>query len=311
MNIQKYNHTYKERWNDFVRYSRNGVFMFDRNYMEYHADRFDDFSLMFFDDDILIGLMPANKNGDILVTHGGLTFGGIICDHQMKAYKMLAIFEDLKNYLLDYGISKVIYKAIPHMYHRIPSEEDLYALFINKAYLFRRDISSAILLKDRLSVSKGRKHSVKKSQKFSIEIERSFAFSKFMDIEIEHLEQKHGKLPVHTTEEIVYLASMFPDNIKLFAAVKDQIMLAGVLIYESSEVAHAQYIAATDLGKNVGALDGIIDYLINSYYMNKKYFDFGISTEEQGKYLNINLISNKEGFGARSVVYDFYEMNLQ
>ena len=311
MNIEKYNPTYKKKWDDFVHCSKNGMFMFCRDYMEYHADRFDDLSLMFFDDDILVGLMPANKSGDILVTHGGLTFGGIICDHQMKAYKMLAIFESFKNYLLSHGISKVIYKAVPHIYHRIPSEEDLYALFINKANLFRRDISSTVLLKDRLSISKGRKHSVNKSQKFAIEIERSFTFSEFMDIEIKHLEQRHGKLPVHTTEEIAYLASMFPDNIKLFAAFKDKIMLAGVLIYESSEVAHAQYIAATDLGKNVGALDAIMDYLVNSYYLDKKYFDFGISTEEQGKYLNINLINNKESFGARSVVYDFYEMNLQ
>jgi lipid II:glycine glycyltransferase (peptidoglycan interpeptide bridge formation enzyme) len=36
--------------------------------------------------------------------------------------------------------------------------------------------------------------------------------------------------------------------------------------------------------------------------------DFGISTELDGRQLNAGLIDYKEGFGARAVNYDFYEM---
>lgn len=310
MNIEKYNPTYKKAWDEFISTSKNGVFLFYRDYMEYHSDRFNDFSLMFFEENKLIAVMPASQHGATISTHAGLTFGGIITNYQIKTYKMLEIFNILKCYLKQKGFNKLIYKAIPHIYHLIPSEEDLYALFVNKANLFRRDVASTIFLKNKLSLSKGRKHSISKAHKFLITVERSFEFSKFMDIEREHLKNKYNTQPVHTSQEIEYLASMFPNNIKLFAAFKDNAMLAGVLIYESAEVAHAQYIASNELGKQISALDAVMDFLINSYYIKKKYFDFGISTEDQGKYLNVNLINNKESFGARAIAYDFYEMSI-
>jgi hypothetical protein len=107
------------------------------------------------------------------------------------------------------------------------------------------------------------------------------------------------------------LAGRFPDNIKLFAAYRNDVMLGGVVIYASQNVAHAQYIAASDEGKKMSATDLILDWLINERYADKRYFDFGISTEVDGRYLNLGLVSNKEGFGARATVYDFYELNLQ
>lgn len=310
MKILKYNKRYHKIWDEFVQTSKNGTFLFLRDYMEYHSDRFDDFSLLFFEDDFLTAIMPANRADTTLVSHGGLTFGGIISNVKMKADKMLDIFEGLRQYLLSQGISRVIYKAVPHIYHRIPAEEDLYALFINGARLFRRDISSTILQSERMTFSKGRKSCVKKSEKLGLEIKRSYSFSEFMAIEAAHLSQKHNKRPVHSNAEMGHLANLFPDNIKLFTAHKDTAMLGGVVIYETSEVAHAQYIAATDKGKAMGALDGIIHFLINSYYNEKKFFDFGISTDHQGQYLDKALLANKESFGARATVYDFYELNL-
>jgi hypothetical protein len=131
-----------------------------------------------------------------------------------------------------------------------------------------------------------------------------------MTIDQAHLLRKCGKQPVHTAAEICLLADHFPENIKLFASYKKSAMVGGVIIYESREVAHAQYIAATDEGKEAGALDLILDYLINNYYQAKKYFDFGISTDHAGQYLDVGLAANKESYGARTTVYDFYEINL-
>jgi len=205
---------------------------------------------------------------------------------------------------------KVIYKAMPHIYHRLPAEEDLYVLFRNGARIFRRDVSSSILLKERLPFSKGRKWAIKQGQKNGLEIRKSDDFRSFMAIEEQVLGEKHDLRPVHTAEEIQMLAERFPDNIKLFSAYAGSSMLGGVVVYESDTVAHAQYIAANDEGKQKGALDFILDYLINVYYQNKNYFDFGISTEDEGRYLNPGLIENKQSFGARAIVHDFYEINL-
>lgn len=311
LKLVKYKPKQKPLWDEFITNSKNGVFLFYGDYMEYHADKFTDHSIMFFDDNRLIAVMPANITGDTLFSHGGLTFGGVVSDHRMHTTVMLEIFDTLKEYLKAQGIKKLVYKAIPHIYHDVPAEEDLYALFRHNAKLIRRDVSSAIFMKERIVFSKGRKWSVKKSKTAGLEVRRSYDFKAFMDIEEDILREKYGVKPAHTADEIQLLASRFPENIKLFAAYKDDNMVAGVIIYESKNVAHTQYIANSDEGKRIFALDFILDFLINEHYLEKRYFDFGISTVEEGRVLNVGLITQKEGFGARGVVYDTYELNIQ
>jgi hypothetical protein len=300
----------KRRWDELVAASKNGVFLFRRDYMEYHSDQFTDCSLMFSDGPTLVALLPANRTGDVLISHGGLTFGGIIADYRMKGALMLQVFEVLCAHLRTCGITRLIYKAVPHIYHLLPAEEDLYALYRHGAKLIRRDLSSTVAQRERIDFSKGRKWSLKQSRTHGITVTESADFGSFMAIETELLEVKYGVRPVHTAAELHLLASRFPDNIKLFAAYRGEAMLAGVVVYANPQVAHAQYISATAEGKRHGALDLILDYLINERYATTPYFDFGISTEQSGQYLNVNLLENKEGFGARTVVYDFYELTI-
>lgn len=309
LEIKKYDPTYKNRWDIFVSASKNGIFLFYRDYIEYHHERFTDFSLMFFKKNKLVAILPANINENVLYSHGGLTFGGIISDKNMKTSLMLDVFKSLKNYLKRKMIKKIVYKAIPHIYHALPAEEDLYAIFAYKGKLIRRDVSSAVFLEDKIGFTKGKKWNVKKSREHGLNISRSYDFESFMEIEEENL-KKYDTKPVHTANEMELLASRFPDNIKLFTAHKDGEILSGVLVYESNNVAHTQYIGATDKGMKLYSTDLIIDYLINDYYKTKKYFDFGISTEKEGYYLNEGLIASKERFGARAVLHDFYEITI-
>jgi hypothetical protein len=300
----------KSAWDDFVARSKNGTFLFQRDYVEYHADRFPDNSLMFYDDrGNLIALLPATLNDGVFSSHAGLTFGGIVSDTSMRVAPMLDVFEAALDHLQKRDVAKVIYKAVPHIYHQFPAEEDLYALFRYGARLFRRDVSSTIEMKQRPPVTR-RRNAAKLRAKFGIEVKRSFDFQTSMAISAHVLETKYDTKPVHTHTEIALLADRFPDNIKLFAAYQEQEMLAGAILYESSQVAHAQYIGISDEGKRISALDLIVDYLINDYYVDKKYFDFGISTEDNGRRLNTGLIENKQSFGGRAVVHDFYELTL-
>jgi len=309
--IIKYENKYKSLWDEFITNSKNGTFLFCRDYMEYHSDRFTDFSIMFFKGNSLIAVMPANIKDDILFSHSGLTFGGIISDQKMKTSVMLKIFGVLMEYLKVQGIKKLIYKVIPHIYHTIPAEEDLYALFLHNAKLVRRDVSSTIFMRGKISFSKGRKWSINKSKINRLRVRRNYDFRTFMMIEGDNLKRKYNVKPVHTAEEIQLLANRFPENIKLFSAYMNDNMVAGVIVYESENVAHMQYIAANDEGKKLLSIDFIFDFLINEYYKNKKYFDFGISTEKEGRFLNIGLITFKEEFGARGVAYDTYEWEVK
>lgn len=308
--VTPYQAGHKRLWDEFVARAKNGVFLFQRDYMEYHSDRFQDHSLLFFADEKLVALLAANVTSDELISHGGLTFGGVVSDERMKTPLMLEVFDALRAHLQATNLNKLTYKATPHIYHDLPAEEDLYALFRHRAQLVARGVSSAVYLPCRAPVGKDRKGRIKQGQKSRLEISPSEDYEAFVAMVTQVLSTKHGLKPVHTAAELRLLAGRFPENIKLFAAGRAGQMLAGVLVYESKNVAHAQYISSTDEGKETGAPDLLLDYLITEPYSRKRYFDFGISTEQNGWHLNVGLTANKESFGARALLYDVYEMTL-
>lgn len=307
----KYYPLQKTVWDDFIENSKNGTFMLKRDYMDYHSDRFKDFSLMFYDDDKLIAVMPASVHGDEIRSHGGLTYGGIVSNKKMTVQKMLDVLDSLTAFLKEQKIKHLLYKRIPSVYHVYPSDEDLYALFRNNAQLTRRDISTAIYLPDKIKFSDLRKRGAKKAKKNGLNVKQSTDFKTYIGLLAKVLEEHHGTKPVHTADELALLASRFPNVIKLFAAFDSQnVMLAGVVIFDCGQTVHAQYIANSNEGREIGALDLVFDYLINEYSSGKKYFDFGISTEDNGRFLNNGLISQKEGFGGRGIIYDFYSLEI-
>lgn len=311
MKIVKYNKNYKETWNDFVKNAKNSHFFFYRDYMEYHSDRFEDFSLLFFNDkEKLIAVLPANIKGDVVYSHQGLTFGGFLIDYKMKTPVMLDLFQELKIFLKTKNITKLIYKCIPYIYHKVPAEEDRYALFVQGAKLFRRDVSSTVYLDQKIKYQEQRKRAIKKALKNGLVVEKSEDFEQYWKILEETLKSKYNSKPVHSVDEIVKLYNLFPENIKLFVAKKDNEIMAGTVIFENEIIAHTQYLANSEKGRKLGALDFVIDTLVNEIYKNKKYFDFGISNENNGRHLNEGLIQQKEGFGARAVVHDFYEWEI-
>lgn len=309
--LQRYKSEFKQVWDEFIDNSKNGTFMLKRDYMDYHSDRFQDFSLMFFDDEKLIAIMPASLHNDELQSHGGLTYGGIISDTSMKQHRMLECFDVMKSFLKQKNISKLIYKTIPYIYHKQPSQEDLYALFINGAKLYRRDIASTINLLEPIKMLKGRKAQISRAKRVGVIVEQSNDFKTFIELENNVLREHHSTVAVHNAEELSLLNSKFKQEIQLWIAKHKNKMIAGAVIYVYDNVVHTQYLAADDMAREIGALDLVIKTLIDKFKNeNKQYFDFGISTENHGRILNEGLIAQKEGFGGRGVVYDFYEIEL-
>lgn len=308
--IKRYFAKDKSTWDEFVENSKNGTFMLKRGYMDYHSDRFHDFSLMFYDENELVALLPASLHDCEARSHGGLTYGGFIINNSMKQHRMIECFDTLKSYLKENNISKLIYKTIPHIYHKQPSEEDLYALFINNAVLFRRDISTTIKLKEPIKMPKGRKAQISRAKREGVKIEESDDFETFIDLENNILKTKHNVSAVHTAAELRLLKSRFPNEIQLWVAKYNDKIIAGTLIFVYDNVVHTQYIAADNIAREIGGLDLLIKTLMDNFASQKEYFDFGISTENCGKFLNDGLISQKEGFGGRGIVYDFYEMGV-
>ncbi len=311
MEIRRYRREDKELWNSFVSKARNATFLFDRNYMDYHADRFDDNSFMFYHKGKLKAVLPANVAGDTLYSHQGLTYGGLLLDKKATVEDVLECFDSLNSWLRENGISKVVYKALPWIYQQYPSEEDLYALTWKcKAQLISRDIASTIVIDNKLKFAESRKSGIRKALSLNIEVGESNDVDGFWHVLEDNLGNRYNAKPVHTANEMKLLMSRFPNNIRLYVAKMNGEIVGGTLIYVTPQVVHTQYISASVEGKKHGALDLLFDYIINKVYANCRYFDFGKSTEHGGAYLNEPLIFQKEGFGGRGVCYDWYQWEL-
>ena len=312
--IKRYSNDKKEIWNKFNKESKNSIFMFDRNYMDYHSDRFIDHSLMFFsEDENIIALLPLNERDSNLFSHGGLTYGGFITDSKMKQHTMNDCFEALIEYARECGFKKIVYKCIPHIYHKQASEEDKFALYANGAKLTTVDVSTYINLMNPLKMPKGRKAQISRARREGVVIEELTElsdFEEFIALENDVLSERHDTKAVHTGAELKLLHDRFPDGVKLIGAIKNGNLIAGTVIYVYDQVVHTQYMAANNEARVIGALDLAVNTVIENYTGNKLWIDFGISTEHGKIYLNEGLAAQKEGFGGRTGVYEIWEIDL-
>jgi hypothetical protein len=301
----------RETWDALVRGARARHFLFERDYLEYHADRFADASLVLLRDGRPAAALPASRHGDEVVSHGGLTFGGLLSDASVTAAQTVAAFECVAATLRATGARRWVYKPVPHIYHLLPAEEDLYALAHCGAQLARRDVSAARPCGAAVAYSSERARAVKRGRGEALELRRSHDFEAFCALLTEILRDRHDAEPVHSAAELALLAERFPDGIALHGAHDGGgELIAGVVIYETPAVAHCQYIAASDRGRELRAQDALFDHLLSEVYADKPWFDFGTSMRPADGTLNEGLIRNKEGFGARAVMYDRWAVEL-
>lgn len=290
--------------------------------MDYHADRFHDASLLFYKGERLLGVLPASRHDNEIVSHGGLTYGGFLLADGIHAVEVGEMFELAMAHYRSHGCKSLTVKPIPAIYHAQPSDDELYWLFRHGARLEARGLSTAINLAAPLPFSTLRRRKVNLAQRKCVSVistQEKADYETFWKILTQVLQAKHNKVPVHSLDEILLLRERFPENIVLYIARHPATteILAGTLLFLTPQVVHAQYIASSDAGRELGALDAIFHHLLQKFAqplrdaeISQRYFDFGISTEDGGTVLNEGLIFQKEGFGGRSIVYDVYSLDL-
>ncbi len=307
--VRPYTPADADAWDALVGRSRNGNFLHRRGYMDYHADRFVDGSLLVERNDEVVAVFPANIRDGTAISHGGLTYAGLITSHALRAEATLAVFEHMGAHYLSQGVVRVIYKAVPHVFHAYPAEEDLYALHRLGARLTRRDLSSVIALQETFEFTQMRKRAVGKARKAGISLRVAADPAAFHALLSEVL-RRHDAAPTHSLAELRLLQSRFPRQIVLHEARMGDDLLAGVVVYDFGRTVHTQYMAASEAGRRLDALSFLLADLICGSYADRCYFTFGISTEREGRDLNGGLVAQKEYFGARAIVHDFYEWLL-
>jgi hypothetical protein len=307
--IRNYKSEAKAEWDNFIDSSKNGSFHLKRNFVEYHQDRFIDHSLMIYDNNELKAIIPANIREGNVYAHQGLTYGGIIVKQDIYLTEYITIIHALFSHLKKTGISLFTIKEIPWTYCNGFNDDFRFAMDLLGATIRSFDVLPHVDIKSPLEYQNRRTRSIKKA------INQQFIVKESTDLEaywqmLESLLKKYGAKPVHSLEEMIILQNDFPKNIRLFEVRENNELIAGTLIFETKLVSRAQYIASSERGKQTGALDLIFHELISNVYKNKRYFEFGTTTLYGGLKLNFGLSDQKEGFGARSVVQQTYELNI-
>lgn len=307
--VKIYQESDYNQWNAFVDNAKNATFLFHRDFMEYHKDRFQDYSLIVLDGEKWVAVLPASKVGKEVFSHQGLTYGGLVYNEKIKLASVIEIFKEILFFLNENNIEKLQLKLIPSIYNQKPAEELNYGLFLVDAQLTRRDTLAVVDLSKKIVLSKLRKRGVKNGISNNLLIKEVNNFEDFWnEILIPNLAKKHQAKPVHSLQEITKLKDLFPKNIKQFNVYENGIIIGGSTIFESQNVAHCQYISG-DANKNeLGGLDLLHYHLITDVFSTKCFYDFGISNENQGRKLNNGLSYWKESFGASTIVQDFYEV---
>ncbi len=304
--FEKYKNENFKDWNSFLELSNNGTFLHNRRYIEYHGDRYIDHSYLIKRNGKIIGLLPCASHDLELISHPGLTYGGLILLRGIHSLDVISIFKQLVAEGKSIGFKNIIYKSIPFIYSKYPTDCDHFALHILGAKLVRRQLSACIYLKEEIKLSKGRKSSLSKAKKSSVVVGESNDIPAFMNMLQILLWQKHKTRPTHTVNEICKLSKLFPEHIRLVAAFHQNQIIAGVLFYLTNNVCRAQYIASTAKGREISAVDICIDFALNEYCVDRTWFDFGTSSLIDGQNIDESLMSYKESWGARGITADQY-----
>lgn len=313
--IFAFDKTAANEWDDFCNDCIQSTFLHTRRFLSYHEEKYQDKSLIIRKKNKIIGLFPAAelpKNNTIIVSHPGITYGGLLHSGLLMGEDAIQAFKAIADSYAKLQYKHLIYKAIPKIYHQSPCDDDLYALFRQGASQVRVDLSCAINLNNRQAISTRRKRCLSRAESSGVYIKNGIHLLEGMwKVLEENLAMRYGVKPVHSFQDITRLAQMFPEEINCTCALLKEEIIAGVVTFSTKTCMHAQYIASNACGKENSGLDLVFNKLIEqAKKMEKTWFDFGISNENEGKILNSGLYNFKAEFGGGGVTHEHFKLSL-
>lgn len=311
--VKKYDQNDYKIWNDFIAQAKNATFLFHRDFMEYHKDRFEDFSLLVYQDEKLISILPANKVANAIYSHQVLTYGGLVSIAKVKGEKVEAVLDAILYFLKENSFETFYYKPIPNFYFPEGNNEIDFFLFKRGAVLDRKEMNLAVNLELPLQISKSKLKHFRRIEDLDLDIMEEEDFNPFWEKILEpRLLEKFNVKPVHTKEEILLLKQNFPENIRQYSVYQNDEIIAGITIFETENVVKSQYGATSKKGEEFRALDFLFINLIEKYKRKgKRFFDMGIVNEENESGYHSGLLKQKEELGCTVYNQDFYKIEIK
>ncbi|OIV41310.1 GNAT family N-acetyltransferase [Flavobacterium johnsoniae] len=313
LTVKKYDQNDYKLWNDFVSQAKNAAFLFHRDFMEYHKDRFEDFSLLIFEEEKLKAILPANKQGNAIHSHQGLTYGGLVFLPKLNGEKIESILDSVLVFFKENAIETFYYKPIPGFYLPEGNNEMDFFLFKRGAVLDRKEMNLAVNLNLPLRISKSKMKHFRRIENLDLDIIEEKDFNPFWNEVLEpRLLEKFNVKPIHSKEEIALLKSRFPENIRQYSVYQNDEIIAGITLFETKNVVKSQYGATSEKGEQVRALDFLFINLIHKYKRKgKQFFDMGIVNEDNELGYHPGLLKQKEELGCTVYNQDFYKLNIK
>ena len=308
--IKKYQADFQKDWDDLIKRSSNGTFLHFRNYMDYHAHRFEDFSLMIYEDLKLRAVLPAHRIGNALYAHKGLTYSDFIFQKKLKTERKFAIVEQTLAFLNRQNIQYLFINAIPFTFQSVTDETCAYIYHKTGASIEKILPFFTIDNRNGIKPNENRRKNHKKLSKLNYQITDNITdLPGFWQIVQNNLQNRYETNPVHSTEEINLLAERFPEQIKLFTIKSNNQILAGALVYFINQTAHFQYIHASDTTESRQAVEFLTFELIRKF-RDYAYISFGNSAVSHNN-LNKNLVYWKESLGCQIVNQLFFKIETK
>lgn len=310
--FETYHSNHYSLWNHFIQNCDNATFLFHRDFMEYHRDRFTDASILVFQNEKLIAVCPANRVENQWYSHQGLTYGGLILENKFNTDELGNLILELLAFLRNKNYVSANIKTIPQFYGNGLLLKLRHQLVKHEAIVYRSDMVLAIDYSQPLKIHKTKIKHYKRNLNLGFEIKETSDFSSFWnDILLPRLQEKHQVKPVHSLEEIQYLRSKFPEQIKQFNLYKEETLLAGITIFDTGNVVKSQYGATSLKGEKYRAIEYLFIHLIHQYKnQGKRYFSMGTVTEQNDLGYNSGLLKQKEELGCSLYLQDFLSLKL-
>ena len=237
-----YDSSHAKIWDNIVERARNGHFMFQRRYMDYHADRFEDASFLLLRGGSVVAILPAHHSDDALVSHAGLSFGGWLQTPHCLHHDIAAGFELLGDEMRHRQLTKLLYTPSPYPYHVEPCGDDLYLLERLGARCVQTRLSAFLPLNRPLRRNSEFRRRLKRGEECAPgAIMETTDTERFWACLTRFLAERHTAQPVHSATEIRLLKERFPGNIRLFVLSHDDEWRAGIVVFLSRNVLRFQY----------------------------------------------------------------------
>lgn len=302
-------------WDKFVECnSVNGTFLQTRRFLNYHPkDRFEDYSIIIEDaKGHIAAVCPAcriiDNSGNHFISHKGSTFGGlVIADKHYYAHKVIEIIGVLENLLKEQGFSDVELRTTPMLFSMKDSSLLEYSLFycgyqefceLNTYIDFR--CYKELLISNFEQGKRTNIHNCIKKGLFYRVIETKAELDIFYSLLCKSL-SKYNTKPVHSLSELWDLKHhRLNKEMEFYGAFSGEQMVAGAMMFYfyRTEIAHTQYLCAEPSLHKLSPMTYMYFAMIEAAKIHGfKKISFGISTEDNGKFLNYGLVRSKEAYG--------------